>query len=313
MSNFSDNERIFVGARHFEMLEALRVVPGCDDFITSLRPKLKTDRGWRAEVMALYEINKPTHPLKQISSSNHGGAEGIFTYQGRDALLEVASVSYFRVFSKDERSVCEQSFNNTVGAIRRHLTTETQGVWCFIESADSRGSKEDRIAIYERLADCPGDEWTLERSWGTIYYTPDQTKVGWYPARERFGVDRLGILYTRDGFQTMDESPDYTARVLGVLKRKQKQHSDKTVALKLYYFLLEVGIDFDDVLDVSQVTPKLKPDEGLVLAALQSAGSLMVTRKVIYPVELELDLSNSIYPHAANSNEARALQNELNQ
>ncbi len=290
------------------MLDSLQAVQGYDEFCASLKPKLRTDRGWRAEVIALHEINKPEHRLIKISSSDHSGAEGLFAYQGHEGLLEVASVAYTRLFSNDERASCENSFSGTVGSIRKHLS-EIQGIWCIVDSADGRGAKADLTATLQQLQIDSQNEWTLERSWGKVLYTPDYTKVGWYPLRERFGEEKILLLHTQSGASTMYDSPDYTAKVLRVLKQKQKQHSGKSVAVKLYYLQLETGIDFDDVLDVSQLIGRLKSDEALVLSALQAVGSghLTVTRKDIYPAVLSLDLSNKHYPRVANSDEARSL------
>ena len=307
MTQFNEREKQFIGQRYFEMLQALEPIPGYVDFVKSLKPRLRKDRGWRAEVLAMFEINKPQHPLKVICSSSTAGAEAIFLYHGKETMLEVATVRYGRFLEKDARAACESSFSNTVGSLRKYLTDWQQVLICIIDNVAARGGKDDITSISQQMQGGLNNGWELKRPWGTALYSP--MPLGLYPLKDKYGHDKIIVQFSTGGMQTSYEPPNYTKKVLDALNRKRDQHRNKKFGLKLYYFLVESGADMEQHLDLYQISQGLKPGEGLVLSSLQSVGTghLMVTRKAIFPTDLVLDLKNALFPSVRNSDEARAL------
>ncbi len=46
-----------------QMLQSLEHVKGYHEFLDYIRPRVPKNDDWKAEVFALYEINKTKHPL----------------------------------------------------------------------------------------------------------------------------------------------------------------------------------------------------------------------------------------------------------
>jgi len=71
--------QLFEFEHYNKMLERLSSIDGYDSFVTNIQQATENRNDFRAEVKALFEVNKPQHPLIKISSAEHKEPEGHFT------------------------------------------------------------------------------------------------------------------------------------------------------------------------------------------------------------------------------------------
>lgn len=88
-----------------EMLESLKDVRGYDEFVEFIRPRVRKNNDWKAEVLALFEINKARHPLIEICSQESSTPEGVFKVSNGLGIIEAARIGYLfdTNFEKQER------------------------------------------------------------------------------------------------------------------------------------------------------------------------------------------------------------------
>ena len=77
-----------------EMLQSLKDIKGYDEFVKFIGPRLSKNNDWKAEVCALFEINKTRHPLVEICSQESSKPEGIFKVGDKLGIIEAAKIGY---------------------------------------------------------------------------------------------------------------------------------------------------------------------------------------------------------------------------
>ena len=102
-----------------EMLKALASVKGYEQFTNFIKERAlqrnrRKSNDWKAEVKALFEINKKAHPLVEICSHMESEPEGIFKIDNELGIIEAAFVRYLFTGSDIKRKLYNWTLNKLV-------------------------------------------------------------------------------------------------------------------------------------------------------------------------------------------------------
>lgn len=82
----NDNAKMIPNPYHL-MLNLLKDITGYKEFCNFIDSGSSSNEDWKAEIKALFEINKGMHPLISICSQNESEPEGIFEINDKNGIL----------------------------------------------------------------------------------------------------------------------------------------------------------------------------------------------------------------------------------
>ena len=88
----STKKNIPIPLPYDEMMDELKGVGGYEDFVKFVQNRSLSTDHFKAEVKALFEINKKQHPLTKICSQDNSAPEGIFRIGSTSGFIEAAYI-----------------------------------------------------------------------------------------------------------------------------------------------------------------------------------------------------------------------------
>jgi hypothetical protein len=223
-----------------EMLQSLKDVKGYDEFIKFIGPRVRKNDDWKAEVCALFEINKTRHPLIEICSQQSSTPEGIFKVSGGLGIIEAAKIGYLFDTNNENR----KRINKIVNCFKP-LANLLTGQY---------SAHNVRIEVYNTDKIISDSE--LEDARNAIAVSLRQKKTPLISVITGFGriairkgeaidvtaadIDLLIGINDKGGIVTQTYNVDLNKKIGRVLKFKRGQHKAKyDDYVKLYYFFVD--------------------------------------------------------------------------
>lgn len=257
-----------------QMLNALSECKGYSEFRNFVNGRLSSSKDWRAEIKALFELNKPSHHLIKICSHEESEPEGIFDLHGQTAILEVAHIGY--LFHRNERLLAianrlAYSFN----PLTRLMTDRFSDYAVLITIPSIKLNPAQNILTKARKLISAkfreGNDFTLKLLYGEIGIID----VGPYEklrslAENLIPREALQIMITANGRIERASNTDLTSKVEQVLRTKRKQHLKKYMKnVKIFYFFIDCPIDKSKSIDKRVLLRRLSCGEVLVICAIE--------------------------------------------
>ncbi len=300
------NTQLFSGLNYpfRNMLQSLEGIKGYDEYLSQfIVNRMRKDRDWEAEVCALFEINKPKHPLVEICSQEPSKPEGIFELSGKLGIIEAAKIGY--LFDTNDE------YRTKINRIQNHFTP----VLKFLRG--EYDSHNVRIEVNSASDNIPDDE--LEQAKTAIIQEMKEEKTPPLRIATPFGnisimrgesinittQAELLIGMSNRGRAVYTHNADLNKKVARILKIKRTQH--KTTYrnhIKFYYFFVDCPPENLLGLDPMGLFKQLEDNEIVYLGtkfAVSELGKkpmLMKSGMIIPGTGLDVrcfDLSNRYY------------------
>ena len=141
-----------IGVPYDRMLKSLENVEGYGQFVKFIEDRADVNNDWKAEIKAVFEINKKGHPLISISSQDESEPEGIFKINDEVGIIEAAFIRY--VYNEEQNKVINR-VKNWLSPLSKQLTGryEDYEISVFIFSIDDSPTDEELKHIKENLVD----------------------------------------------------------------------------------------------------------------------------------------------------------------
>ncbi|MEK6707004.1 MAG: hypothetical protein AABZ06_14595 [Bdellovibrionota bacterium] len=275
-----------------EMLQSLSSVNGFPAYAKWLRKRINQDKSWKAEIHALFEINKSGHPLQKITSSEENEPEGFFLLRGQEALVEAAFVGY-QFDRNQEKQKCE---NICISLFRKAGAGFAPAVLVVIVHDFLKPpSAEEATAILTRIRDQPLMDRFESVPFGRIglfHKVPAPCEF-----QEQYGEAAMYFVFQAGGFSVGGHNADLNKKIAQVLKEKQKQHVNKYGGhMKMYYVFVDSPPTKIMAVDFSSIVARLSENDVLAVSAVGSAnGRMFQTTRVFGSLSSDIDLSNIHY------------------
>jgi hypothetical protein len=148
-------ERTFEFKHYNQMLERLSAIDGYDSFLTKIQESRENRNDFRAEVKALFEVNKPHHPLFKISSAEHKEPEGHFTIleTNQNGIVESAFLRDY--VTNDNAGKFANNLEQRLGNVMTGVLSDNPeslieiGLLSFLAQPSARCYKEIKTIIHE--------------------------------------------------------------------------------------------------------------------------------------------------------------------
>jgi hypothetical protein len=285
------------------MLQSLNGVKGYDEFVKFIGNRIRKNDDWKAEVCALYEINKPRHPLVEICSQESQTPEGIFELSGEVGIIEVAKIGYLFTTHYEKKTKINRIANffkpisNLFSGqyLGHNLRIEIDNIDEPISKAEMEKAKN---AVTQLLK---------ERRALPISITTDFGKIS---VREGESIDvtdtsmDLLVGITKGGIVTQTYNADLNKKIARVLESKRAQHRAKYANyLKFYYFLVDCPPPRLLEVDLNRIFRQLDDREvvylGAVFGSSQDGRTRLMRSGIIIPGKgldpNQFDLSNKYF------------------
>ena len=106
------------------MLDELKNVKGFRNFQNFLKSRINLNDHWKAELHAIYEVNKNEHPLIEITSQDTSAApEAIFRLDDNKAILEAKYIDLLFDANKNTSKV-ENIIKTYLNPLRKHISQD---------------------------------------------------------------------------------------------------------------------------------------------------------------------------------------------
>ena len=287
-----------------EILNSLKKINGFIEFEKFLGDRIKVSDDWKAEVKALYEINKPTHPLIEICSQGESEPEGKFILNNVDGIVEVAHIKYL-FDANHEKNKLINRINNCFGPFCKQLVNKYRDyvIKCMVLSVDKQPSDVDLRNIKDQitlLITRSGDNSLNFMPWGVVGFF----KEGQFPKINDFDNPDLILVYKSAGCIVGGQNVDLNQKILRKIDEKRKQHSQKySTYLKVFYFLVDSPPTVLDQIDDNRVGCKLSENEIVVVCSVWYENGNYHEIKKIYGDKKQLfDFSNIFYQSSSRYN-----------
>ena len=286
-----------------DMLSSLSSVAGFDEFVHWLEPRRHVDLDWRAEIKALFEINKPKHPLIRICSHEESEPEAFFRMPASEtlALLECAFVRY-KFDSNQEKRTCENICKMLFAPAQTQLQSAEDSVVVLVRSFRTPPTAQDAEAVLRALKEGVPPNRLLEVGFGFFGYF--ERGGGGEAISEQFDEDALSVTVYKRGFVIGGANTDISAKIEALVKNKRRQHRAKYGEFfKVFYFLVDCPPPKLARLDLDHLARQVKSNEMLVGCAVGViAGSFVEAKRIVPPAAPEaLDLTNRFFGAATAS------------
>lgn len=234
-----------------EMLESLKDVRGYNEYLKDfISYRIRKNDHWKAEVSALFELNKERHPLIEICSQKVSEPEGIFKADNGLGIIEAAKIGYLFDTTYEKRTIINriQNYFKPIGKLfkgqysEHHLRIEIDEIDGKISDVELEKTKEAAIQLLREGRIPPQSIMT---SFGRIIV--QKGKAVDVTSQD---IDLLIGITEGGGTVTQAYNVDLNKKIRQVLKAKRFQHKSKyDDFIRLYYFLVDcppprlVGLD----------------------------------------------------------------------
>lgn len=251
-----------------EMLQFLNGVKGYDEFVKFIGDRIRKNDDWKAEVCALYEINKPKHPLIEICSQNFQTPEGIFKLGDEMGIIEASKIGYLFDTSHEKRKIINRIENCfkpisglLVGQYSAHnIRIEVDNIDVIIPNTELENGKESVVELLKARK----KPILVTTGFGRIAVVAgDNIDV------TDHGLDLLIGITVKGGIVTQAYNADLNKKIPRVLKTKRDQHRTKYGDyLKLYYFLVDCPAPRLLEVDLNKIFRQLDDSEMVYMGAV---------------------------------------------
>jgi hypothetical protein len=278
------------------MLSSLSSVEGYYEYLQWLSSRACTDIAWRAEAKALFEMNKPRHPLSQICSQQKGEPEGIFRMpDGKSlGLVECALVKYlFEAHHK--KKACENTCKNLFGKAKQYLRSADNVLVLLVNSFKAPPSYDDATQIFSTLQTKGITNRFYKARFGLYGYF-ERAPIAKELACE-MSEDSLVFMVEKSGFISGASNSNIGCKISRILSEKRKQHKAKHSGVyKVFYFLIDCPPSVLLRLRINELHIELKPDEHMVCCATGVSGGINIESKLVFASgPTSLDFSNPFF------------------
>jgi hypothetical protein len=270
------------------MLRSLKDIKGYDEFVKFIGPRLNKNDDWKAEVCALFEINKTRHPLIEICSQQSSTPEGIFKVGDKLGIIEAAKIGYL-FDTNDENRKRINKIVNCFKPVANLLKGQYLSHNVRIEINDT----DDIVADSE-----------LEDARNAISESLKQGKTPPISVITRFGkiaiwkgeaidvtaadIDLLIGISDKGGIVTQAYNADLNKKIGRVLKSKRAQHRVKYSGhVKIYYFFVDCPAPRLLEVDLNRIFRQLDDSDmvymGTVFGSNQDGRTRLVRSGIIIP------------------------------
>jgi hypothetical protein len=290
-------------APYGEMLSSLSAVDGHTQFVEWLRSRTLNDLAWRAELKALYEINKPQHPLTRICSHEAGEPEAIFRVVDGEytGIVECAFVKYlFDTHHEKER--CEHICENLFGRVQHHLRSPSDSIVVVVRSFRIPPTPEEAEVVFRTLAQGVPSNTLIQSGFG--WFGHFSRTVSTDALSAQIGEHGLALIICKGGFIAGAKNVEVRSKIERLVSQKRRQHRAKYESVfKVFYFLVDCPPPVLARIDTGPLLKRLRPHEILVLCAVGSAsGSSRECKVVLSPKQnVPIDFSNPFFDASALS------------
>jgi hypothetical protein len=285
------------------MLNSLKSVNGYKDFCNFIKRRLGSNEDWRAEIKALFEINKNTHPLVSICSQNKSEPEGVFRTGDKDGIIEAAFVRY--LFDRNfEKSKTINRIQNSLKPLCKYLIDKYHdyAIKLCLFSLENKPTENELKTIKSDLIEFftkKGENLLRINKWGLVGISPKNN----FPSIDIPNPEII-LSFQKGGIIIQSYNTNLNEKVLSLIKNKRKQHKTKfKTFLKLYYFYIDCPITkLREIVD-DDIQRKIHDDEVLVVNATSIVNSKLVETKRIFGMQKDLfDFSNPYYINTVYKN-----------
>jgi hypothetical protein len=279
------------------MLFSLADVEGYHEYLEWLSSRIYIDITWRAEVKALFEVNKPMHPLTQISSQQNSEPEGFFRMPDGESLglVECAFVKYsFDVHH--QKKACENACKNLFAKAQQYLHSGDDVLVVLVNSFKTPPSIEDAAKVFGALQTKVTSNRLYEARFGSYGYF-ERAPIAQELARE-MSEDGLALVISKGGFISGGSNSDIRRKILRMLSEKRKQHKTKYSSVyKVLYFIVDCPPSVLSRWKDNELRSELKQNELLVCCATGASGGVNTESKIVLfaPGSPVIDFSNPFF------------------
>ena len=278
------------------MLNSLRNIYGYPEFCDFINKRLNSNEDWRAEVKALFEINKNIHPLVRICSQSKSEPEGVFKIKDKEGIIEVAVVRY-SFDNNFEKNKTINIIKNYLKPLTKKLVDKYQDyaiIFCLLSLAN-KPTEDELKKIKLDLTDffSKNDDNLLNISeWVWLGVFPKNN----FPSKTMLNPEII-LSFEKSGTIVIAHNVNLNKKIINLIKSKRKQHKDKyDTFIKIYYFYINCPIPRLREIEDDLIQKELFDDEVLVINATSIINSILTENKKIFGAQKCLfDFSNSYY------------------
>lgn len=278
------------------MLNSLESIKGYKEFCDFVKSRSNNNKDWKAEIKALFEINKGMHPLVRICSQNESEPEGIFRIGDGDGIIEVAFVRY--LFDRNlEKSKIINRIKDCFTPLCKNLIGKYQD-YAIKFYLFSLGNKPTDDELKKISSDFSGfftkkkyNLFQFNKSW-LVCTCPKNN----FPSIDMPNPEMI-LSFEKNGMVVRALNTNLNKKVLSLIKSKRKQHKKKyNDFFKIYYFYIDCPITKLRKIVDDDIQKKIYEDEVLVVNATSMIGLKLMENKKIFGRKKNLfDFSNPYY------------------
>lgn len=304
------SKKLVVKPPFSEMLAALSNVQGFEEFISHTSTRGKEEQQMNTEIKAIFEANKPQHPLLQIVSQGKNEPEAYFKVnESTKALIESRYISS-SLLKQQQKCNCARNCENQFRRLTRFLPSNEATIALVIDSPTrSAPTQEDRKAVEAHLSKFEFHASRFERSFGPVVlfdrYRADDEEALF----ERIGQTGMIVRITRSAVYFDARMPNPTRKITDCLSEKQDARANHPRELiRVYYFLLDCPIPVFHSTNFQEIHNKLDPNEIAVVCAVADAGSGgLVEDKIVLFKEVQFNHFDVTNIHVGSYSGSRAI------
>jgi hypothetical protein len=240
------------------MLSKLSNIPGFSDYQKFISHRQPHNEHWKAEIKAIYELNKLGHPLTEITSQREFYPEAIFNYKKQPHLLECAYIE--RDVVPQLRQQYIDKLTKTFGNLSSLLIESYANYSILILIDGALPVQKELNKIRNQISVQLHKDvlsFAINGNWGRISVAQ---KIRNQPFTTKAKL--FSILITSEQMEVIVDPGALQKKVMTVIANKQKQFRQKFSSYgKIYYIYIEATTDEIAALDFARIGGKLKKNE----------------------------------------------------